>query len=76
MRRVDTLASMNPLMTHGNAFMGKISIFSSAMVVMIREGVRSMCSNTVVVKVMKGTMTGVQAHRNTHRESRYFLIDK
>mmetsp|Transcript_29998 Transcript_29998/g.68126 ORF Transcript_29998/g.68126 Transcript_29998/m.68126 type:complete len:326 (-) Transcript_29998:803-1780(-) len=71
-----TLASMTPLITQGRAFMGKMSMFSSASAVITSAALKSMWRSTQVVKVTKGTSTGVDAHRNTHSESRYLRCER
>ena len=57
--------------------MGKISMFSRAMVVMTSAADRLRSdSSTAQLKVKNGTSTGIDAHRNTHIASRYFLRDR
>eukprot|EP00981_Chlorochromonas_danica_P012165 scaffold4592_cov169-Ochromonas_danica.AAC.1 len=67
---------MNPLTTHGKAFMGKMRVLSSARQTMVFAGLTRCPQSRAVVKVAKGTNTGVQAQRKTQTASRYFLQAK
>jgi hypothetical protein len=66
-RRLDTSASMRPLMTQGKAFMGKMSMLSSDTVVKTEAGVRAwpvrLAERATAVKVAMEVRTGVAAQK-------------